>query len=283
MKFALYGLHRGSSVAPEQLRARAVRAEEAGFEALWVGDHIALPKSAPDSATEPRLEALTALAFLAAATRSVRLGVGVLVLPQRQPVLLAKQLTSLDVLSEGRLDVGVGVGHVVAELEALGVSVSARGAMTDEFLEAILALWTGSPATFEGRWVSFSEVTQSPQPRQRPGPPLIVGGHSRAALRRAARFADGWFGWELNVQETADAIADLNAAAAQSDRRPNRLEITIAPKPPFTLDLALQYAAVGVDRLVLQPRSFASSEIDDLIALAAESLIGRVSGPSPGS
>src|SRR5260370_41898253 len=101
--------------------------------------------------------------------------------------------------------------------------------------------------------------------------------------RREARLADGWFGREMKYQDNADEIADLNAAAAQSDRRPNRLEVTIAPKPPFTLYLALQYAAVGVDRLVLQPRSFASSKIDDLIALAAESLIGRVSGPSPGS
>jgi probable F420-dependent oxidoreductase len=280
MKFALYGLHRGSSVDPERLRTRAVRAEEAGFEALWVGDHIALPSSAPDSATEPRLEALTALVFLAAATRSVRLGVGVLVLPQRQPVLLAKQLTSLDVLSDGRLDVGVGVGHVVTELEAFGVSIGERGAMTDEFLHALLTLWTDRPATFEGRWVSFSGVTQAPQPRQRPGPPLIVGGHSRAALRRAARFADGWFGWELNVEETAAAIADLNEATVQSDRGPRKLEITIAPKPPFTLDSALEYAAAGVDRLVLQPSSFTGSEIDDLIGLASESLIGRVSAPT---
>jgi len=270
MKFALYGLHRGSSVDPDTLRRRAARAEAVGFEALWVGDHVALPSAAADPAGEPRLEALTALTFLAAATDAVRLGVGVLVVPQRQPVLLAKQLTSLDVLSGGRLTVGIGVGHVEAELDAFGVALADRGAMTDEFLDAVLALWAGTPDAFEGRWVRFAGVSQAPAPRQRPRPPIVVGGHAPAALRRAVRVGDGWFGWELDVDETAAATAALG-------RDGSRLEITVAPKPPFTLGLAIEYARIGVDRLVLQPASFAGTEIDDLIELAATDLIGRVS------
>src|SRR5690348_9287062 len=109
MKYALYALHRGENVQPRRLADVARRVEALGFESLWVGDHVALPDDAPDSSTEPRLEALTTLTYLAAVTERLRLGVGVLVLPQRQPVLLAKQLTSLDVLSGGRLDVGIGV------------------------------------------------------------------------------------------------------------------------------------------------------------------------------
>jgi probable F420-dependent oxidoreductase len=275
VKYALYGLHRGSSVDPGTLRSRAVRAEEAGFEGLWVGDHIALPTSAPDPATEPRLEALTALTFLAGVTSTVRLGAGVLVMPQRQPVLLAKQLTSLDVLSGGRLSVGVGVGYVEAELGAFGVSLGDRGAMTDEYVDALVTLWGGTSATFAGRWVRFADVMQSPVPAQRPRPPIIVGGHVGAAFRRAARTGDGWFGWDLDVDRTAAAIATLEQAVLDQPGGRRRLEITIAPGRPMTPELASAYAEVGVDRLVLRPNDFTGGEIDDLIEHTATHLTGR--------
>jgi probable F420-dependent oxidoreductase len=265
VKYALYGLHRGSSVDPDRLRARARRAEEAGFEGLWVGDHIALPSSAPDPATEPRLEAVVALTYLAAATSSIGLGAGVLVMPQRQPVLLAKQLASLDVLSGGRLSVGVGIGYVEAELAAFGASLADRGAMTDEFLDAMAALWTGGPASFDGRWVRFSDVTQAPAPTRRPGPPIVVGGHAPASYRRAARIGDGWFGWDLDVDGTQVAIAKLEEAGPAG-----RLEITVAPGRPVTPELAAAYEAVGVDRLVLRPDDFTGTEIDDLIERTAD-------------
>jgi probable F420-dependent oxidoreductase len=277
VQFALYGLHRGSSVDPDVLRRRAARAEAVGFEGLWVGDHVALPDTAPDPATEPRLEALTALTFLAAATRTVRLGVGVLVLPQRQPVLLAKQLTSLDVLSGGRLIVGLGGGYVEQELGAFGVSLADRGAMTDEHVDALLALWAGQ-REFAGRWVRFSGVRQTPAPVQRPRPPLVVGGHARAALRRAVRVGDGWFGWELDVAQAAAAVRALDEQSAAAGRTGRRLEVSVTPPQGLTTQQAADYAEAGVDRLVLQPGRFTGSEIDELIELAAEELIGRVTG-----
>ena len=277
MEFALYGLHRGSSVDPEVLRARAARAEAVGFEGLWVGDHIALPETAPDPASEPRLEALTALTFLAAVTRTVRLGVGVLVLPQRQPVLLAKQLTSLDVLCGGRLTVGIGGGYVEQELGAFGVPLSDRGARPGEHLEALLALWAGQ-REFAGRWVAFADVVQSPSPVQRPRPPLVVGGHAPAALRRAVRVGDGWFGWDLDVPQAAAAVRALDEEAAAADRSGPRLEISVTPPQGLTAELAADYAAAGVDRLVLQPGRFTGSEIDELVEHAGEELIGRVPG-----
>jgi probable F420-dependent oxidoreductase len=287
MKFALYGLHRGSSVDPDVLRARAARAEEAGFEGLWVGDHVALPLTAPDPADEPRLEALTALTWLAAATRTIGLGVGVLVLPQRQPVLLAKQLASLDLLSGGRLTVGVAAGYVGAELRALGVAPEHRGAMTDEHIEAVRTLWVGGPQTFAGRWAAFAEVQQSPAPVQRPGqdrpgqdprpgPPIVVGGHAPAALRRAGTVGDGWFGWGLGPEEAAVAVAEVRRVAAEAGREPERLEITITPPAPLTVEAARRYAAVGVDRLVLLPDRFDGDEIDRLVEDAAARLIGHV-------
>src|SRR6266498_6026452 len=128
LKLGLYGLHRGGSADPDTMVRRARLAEEAGFESLWVGDHIALP--ADMDGEQPRLEVVVAVSHLAAVTTRVRLGFGVIVLPQRQPVLLARQLSSIDILSKGRLTVGIGVGYVEPELRAMGVSLADRGART---------------------------------------------------------------------------------------------------------------------------------------------------------
>jgi len=260
MRFALFGLHRGSSVDPEVLARRARLAEDAGFEALWVGDHVALPFDAPDAALQPRLEAVIALTYLAALTRRVRLGVGVIVLPQRQPVLLAKQLASLDVLSGGRLTVGIGVGYVDRELRALGASLADRAARTDEYLAAMRALWDEPVPAFEGRFVSFDGVLQRPRPAQRPYPPIVIGGESPAAYRRASREGSGWYGW----QQTPEQVAEIRKSLRED------LEITITP--PIALDAGLvrAYEDVGVDRLVVQPPVATGAATEALIAATAE-------------
>ena len=213
VKFGLYGLHKGENTAPEALARRARAAEDAGFESLWVGDHIALPADAPDDAFDPRLEAVVTLAHLAAVTERVRLGLGVIILPQRQPVLLAKQLTSVDVLSGGRLLVGLGVGYLEAELGALGATLAERGARMDESIAAMQMLWDEAAPDFQGRFVSFANVFQRPLPVQRPHPPLVIGGDSPAALRRA-RAAGAWYGWEQEPEQIAD-----DARAARRRRR----------------------------------------------------------------
>ena len=144
LKLALFGLHRGGSAEPDTLARRARLAEEVGFESFWIGDHVALPSAETqggDPPAQPRLEAVVALAYMAALTSRVRLAIGVIVLPQRQPVLLAKQLSTIDVLSKGRLIVGIGVGYLEPELRALGASLADRGARTDEYLAAMRALW----------------------------------------------------------------------------------------------------------------------------------------------
>ena len=273
MKFALYGLHRHAD-GPHALAGRGRAAEEAGFEGLWVGDHVALPSGPGD---DPRLEALVALAFLAAATSRIRLAFGLLVLPQRQPVLLAKQLASLDVLTAGRLTVGVGAGYVEPELAALGVPMAERGARTDEYLAAMRALWDGT-TTFHGRFVSWDDVVQMPRPVQRPHPPIVVGGHSPAAFRRAARHGNGWYGWQLDVEEASRAVSALQEAAATQDRPHGLgpLEISITPPRPIDLDTARRYAEAGVHRLVLQSDRPGTAAMDSLIHTAAESLIGHL-------
>jgi probable F420-dependent oxidoreductase len=279
LKLALYGLHRGSSVEPDTLARRARLAEEVGFESLWIGDHIILPTGTANPPDQPRLEVLTALTYLAAVTTRVGLTSGVIILPQRQPVLLAKQLTSLDVLSKGRLTVGVGVGYIESELQALGVSLSDRAARTDEYLTAMRALWAEPTPSFEGRYVSFRDGLQRPRPVQQPHPPIVIGGHSPAAYRRAIQFGNGWYGWDLTPDQAAQALAEIRATAARHERPAELgdLEITITPNGPLDVDTARRYADVGVDRLVIQPPTAeGESTMDDLITWAGETLIGRI-------
>jgi len=276
--FALYGLHRGSSADPTTMVKRARLAEEAGFESLWVGDHIALPVDAPDPADQPRIEAVVALSFLAAATTRVRLGFGVIVLPQRQPVLLAKQVSSIDALSQGRLIVGVGAGYLEPELRAFGVPLAERGARLDEYLAAMRSLWGDQVPSFDGRFVSFADVLQRPQPVQRPHPPVVIAGHSAAAYRRAVQQGNGWYGWDLSVDETASALAALRDAAQRHERPAalGDLEVTITPPGTLTADDARRYAEIGVHRLLLQPHTMDGSAMDELITAAGDTLIGQV-------
>ena len=256
MKFGLYGLHKGENAEPGALARRARLAEEAGFESLWVGDHVALPADAPDDPLEPRLEALMALAHLAAVTERVRLAVGVIVLPQRQPVLLAKQLSTLDVLSGGRLIVGLGAGYVEAELNALGATLAERGARVEEHLAAMRALWDEPAPEFEGRFVSFAGVLQRPRPVQRPHPPVVLGGHAPAAIRRAARSGDGWFGWDLSPEAAGDHVRALREG----------MEITVLPDRELDVEAVRAYAAAGVHRLVVEPAASTGAATEALIA-----------------
>jgi probable F420-dependent oxidoreductase len=265
MRFGLYGLHRDRNVEPDVLARRARLAEEAGIESLWVGDHIALPLG---EGNPPRLEALVALTYLAAVTTRIRLGVGLIVLPQRQPVLLAKQLTSVDVLSRGRLSVAVGAGYVEPELHAMGVSLAERGARTDEYLTAMRALWAGEPS-FTGRFVSYSGVVQHPSPVQRPHPPIVVGGHSPAAYRRAVRHGSGWYGWGLDVEQTGSALRSL-AETARREKRSADLEITMTPPRVPDLDTVRRYADLGVHRLIIELDGIDDDAVDSVIAAVGD-------------
>lgn len=277
MKFGLFGLHRGPGIVPGVLARRAEAAEHAGFESLWVGDHIALPADLPGS-DEPRLEALAALFYLAAVTSTVRLAAGVLVIPQRNPVLLAKQLTSLDVLSEGRLIVGVGVGYIEPELTALGVPMSERGSRTEDGLAQMRDLWIGSGNRSDT--AVKEEVVQFPKPVQDPHPPIVVGGHSRAALARAARIGSGWFGWLTNPDRTRELTRQLDGLV-ESEPRPEvlaPLEITVAVPGDVTLEVVDAYERIGVSRLVVGPDRAGGSEPDRFIEAFNRDVLAHVAG-----
>ena len=281
LKLALFGLHRGGSAEPDTLVRRARLAEEVGFESFWIGDHIALPSAevqGGDPPAQPRLEAVVALAYMAALTSRVRLAIGVIVLPQRQPVLLAKQLSTIDVLSKGRLIVGIGVGYLEPELRALGASFADRGARTDEYLAAMRVLWDEPTPSFSGRFVSFADVIERPRPVQRPHPPIVIGGHSPAAYRRAIQTGNGWHGWDLDLEQTAQALAALRETATRYGRPPGlgKLEITITPRGTPDVDTARRYADLGVHRLAIQPPTMEGSAMDELITTVGGTLVGRV-------
>jgi len=260
MKFGLFGINTGLCSEPDNAVRVARAAEAAGFESVWTAEHVVLPDpqappspAAPDS---PFLDPAVALAFVAGQTTTIRLGTGIIILPQRNPVVLAKELTSVDRLSKGRLIFGLGAGYLKPEFQALGAPFADRGRRTDEYIEAILALWTQDKPEYKGEYVAFGGIQAQPRPVQRPHPPVVVGGMSPSGLRRAARYGNGWYGFALDLDATKRAIEGLRAAEQRFDRSPElgKLEITITPPGRIDRDAAHGYAALGVDRLVLLQR-----------------------------
>jgi probable F420-dependent oxidoreductase len=259
MKFGLHGINTGVCSDPDASARVARAAEAAGFDSVWTAEHVVLPDpQAPPSPAPPHtklLDPAVALAYLAAQTSTIRLATGVIILPQRNPVVLAKELASVDRLSKGRLVFGLGAGYLKPEFQALGAPFADRGRRTDEYIEAIVALWTQEKPEYKGEYVAFGGVQAQPRPVQSPHPPIVVGGMSPAALRRAVRYANGWYGFALDHDATKRAVDGLRAAEQRLDRAPalGRLEISITPPPRAKLDLDAvhAYAALGVDRLVL--------------------------------
>jgi probable F420-dependent oxidoreductase len=204
------------------------------------------------------LDPLIALSFLAAHTARVRLATGVIILPQRQALVIAKQLASLDVLSKGRVIFGLGVGWCEPEMRSVGAPFAERGRVADDYLAAMRAVWTQTKPSHRGPYVSFDGVQAMPRPVQNPIP-IVVGGRTPPAYRRAVTQGHGWYGFGLDVAETQKSVAALRETAKKASR-PNELgtlEISITP-PGFDVpDKALvdAYAGAGVDRLILRPRA----------------------------
>jgi probable F420-dependent oxidoreductase len=258
MKFGLYGINTGVCSEPEAASRVARAAEEAGFDSVWTAEHVVLPDpQVPPSPAPPHMKLLdpaVALGFLAAHTTHLRLATGIIILPQRNPVVLAKELATVDRLSKGRLIFGLGAGYLKPEFQALGAPFADRGRRTDEYIEAIVALWRDEKPEYKGEYVAFGGIQTHPKPVQSPHPPIVVGGMSPSALRRAARYGNGWYGFALDLEATGRAIEGLHAAEQRLDRDPalGRLEITVtAPSPKLDLDTVHRYAALGVDRIVL--------------------------------
>ncbi len=255
MKFGIFGL--GSGVAdPDILRSVAQAADEAGLESLWCGEHVVLPKPrvAPSPA-DPDLEFLhpsVVLTYLAACTERVKLGTGIVLIAQRNPVVLAKEFASADVLSRGRMILGIGAGYLEPEFDAIGAPFRERGRRTDEAIDAMRALWNEEDPTFDGDFWQFAGIDAHPRPVTAGGVPIHVGGHSEAALRRAAERGQGWYGWMQGPDQTAGYVERLNQLCEEVERpaQLGPLEITITPPARLTEEAVEQYADAGAHRLV---------------------------------
>lgn len=214
----------GFPASPEAIVAAAKKAEELGFDAIFVNDHIIVDGSARSAPWTNCYDPLVALPYIAAATTAIRLGVSVLIVPYRNPVLTAKMLATIDRMSQGRLIAGVGVGWNEAEFAALGVPFRERGARSDEYLRVWQACWSPDPVSFAGKFVAFADMHVSPKPVQEPHPPFWSGGASDAALRRAARLAAVWQPTPMPVADLVERIAALKRSSEQIGR----------PDPPET-------------------------------------------------
>ena len=262
----------------------ATRAEALGFHSVWVHDHVFNVGHVRERiGGKPYYEPLTLLSFVAARTSRVRLGTSVLVLPYHNPIRLAKAAATLDVLSGGRLVLGVGVGAIESEMEALGTPFRQRGAFTDEAIAVMRALWTQELPSFAGRYSRFAGMPFSPKPLQT-SIPVVVGGVSRAAIRRAARVGDGWQPLGFSPEALAQGMATLREEARACGRDASAIPVSIAmtlgtgargrhalgSKPAEVLQNARAFAEAGVDTLVV---SITTS--DPREAGAALEMVGR--------
>jgi probable F420-dependent oxidoreductase len=207
----------------------ARRAEQAGYASLWTFQRLLNPS---DHDYGPMYRAvhdpLIALAHVAAVTEHIRLGVGIVNMPYYSPVLLAKQLTTLDVLSAGRLDAGLGLGWSREEFEAVGVPYERRGARSEEFLDCLRAVWTGETGSFDGEFYRMPAAHVLPRPVQQPHPPVLIGGSVPAALRRVGRLADGWISSSrFDAHEIDDAVRTITDAAVDAGRDPSTLRFIV--------------------------------------------------------
>jgi probable F420-dependent oxidoreductase len=255
MLLGLVHLNMGPMTRPDEIAAAARAAEDAGFDSLWAGEHIVLPDPqvppSPMAPHDPALDSLLALTWAAAHTSTVRLATGIVILPQRNPMVLAKEMATLDVLSGGRMMLGVGVGYLEPEFRAIGANFAERGAVTDEYLDAMEHLWYDERPEYHGRFVDFAGIDAHPRPVQRPIP-LVVAGHSPAAYRRVVARANGWYGYWLTPDDVARSLAGLREAADRVERPAalGELEISVTPRGRLTPERAAAFAEVGVHRLV---------------------------------
>ena len=238
---------RGAQATPENIRTVAIRAEEMGFDHLWVSDHVVIPNqvsshypysptgASPFEPDQPYCEPLSSLNYIAGCTQRIKLGTHVLILPYREPVVTAKVIATLDYMSGGRVILGTGVGWMEEEFKALGLDTfHQRGPVTNEQIQAFKELWTSENPSFNGRFYSFSDISFSPKPVQKPHPPIWIGGHSKSAIKRAARLGDGWMPIgqrppaTLDPEEMTGMIIQLRDLTEEAGRPRDEVEVVFS-------------------------------------------------------
>jgi probable F420-dependent oxidoreductase len=226
--------------------------------------------------TDAILDPLVHLGFVAGVTERMLLGTGIIILPQRNPLVLAKQIASLDMLSSGRFLFGIGVGYLEPELNAIGVTLAERASRTDDYLGAMRAMWyDDAPVSFAGRHTQFSGIDANPRPAGRV--PIVVGGRTAGAFKRTIEQGDGWYGFFVDPQQAADAVESLRVARDRYTRPAElaELEISVTPRGPVTADSLRAYADAGVDRLIVYPLPVEDeAAVDRYVAEQADLVLG---------
>lgn len=262
MKFGLFSTFMSPIASPAMLRDFAQQAEGIGLDSLWLGEHVVLfdkmefpyPGSPDGKIPVPDggglLDTVATFGFLANCTEKLRFGTGITLVPQRNPIYTAKEFATLDWLSNGRIDFGVGVGWCKEEVIACGYTWEDRGARCNEFLELIESLWTNELTTLHGEHVQVDGARCDPKPLQSPHIPMIIGGNTGAAMRRTARFGQGWYGFNMTPEQTKLTLEKIWAALDAAGRDKDGFRIVITPPYNMTDDMIGEYEALGVSELV---------------------------------
>ena len=286
MKFGVMFANAGPFAYPEPLAHLARTAEEVGMESIWTVEHVVVPVGyqseypysesgkMPGPENVPIPDPVLPLAFVAAVTKTLRLGTGVMILPQRHPAYVAKEMATLDVLSGGRAMLGVGIGWLREEFETLGVPFAERAKRTEESIRAIRSLWKEEPEAFKGQFYKWAPVESHPKPVQRPGVPIIIGGHADGAARRAARYGDGFFPARGDDETLGRLLSVLHAECAAIGRRPGEIEITTGGG--MSLDAVRRFEDFGVSRLVIAPPAFDMDGVRSGLEAFAENVISKM-------
>lgn len=270
----------------------AVRCEDLGFDSVWASEHVFNVSYVYDRiGDKPYYEPLTVLTYVAAKTSTIGLGTSVLVLPYHNPIRLAKVAATLDVLSGGRVMLGVGVGVIEEELEAMGSPFAERGAISDEMIAVMRELWTKDDPSFLGKYHSFSGMKFTPKPVQKPHIPIIIGGTSKAAIRRAARSGTVWHPTALSPQALAEGMDYLKEQAVKADRDPSEISVSISAAignthnhnryslgedPEEILERSQKYQEMGLERLVVSPNTRDQTQLRPIMEMLAEVVIPAV-------
>lgn len=284
MKFGLMFANTGPFCEGEQAAALAQLVEELGFESVWTVEHVVVPSGyqsaypyspdgrMPGGEDAPIPDPLIWLAYIGAATTRLRLATGILILPQRNPVILAKELATLDRMTGGRLELGVGVGWLQEEFDALGVPFEGRGKRTDEYVDVLRRLWREPETAYDGAFTRFATLKSFPKPSAPSGPPIHIGGHTAAAARRAGRIGDGFFPGRAG-EELASLLDEMRKAAVDAGRDPNTIEITSGGG--LDLDSVKHAADLGVARYIIPPLSYDLDKLRSRLTQFADTVIAH--------
>lgn len=279
----------------------AQKAEELGFDSIWVSDHIVMPERHRGMFSEVFYEPFTLLTYIAAATSKISVGTSVIILPYRNPVVVAKQITTLDILSGGRVMFGIGPGWMREEFNALSVPFNVRGKMTDEYIDAIRELWVSDSPSFKGNFVSYDDIKFEPKPLQKPNPPIIIAGSSEFALKRAALHGDGWQPTWVSPEDVELGMLSIKLLAHKEERDlsnfvwsvRNRIKLFkseeekqnyLSNQPegaPYALlgtpekinELVSNYKEIGITHLVFDPAAESAEEIYGIIEIISNEIM----------